>query len=68
MLKIAVLVWIMLGTALAGSLVLVVLTVPSLYDQGLKLIPYAAAAGFILAAPLAALVARKIQGAVAARA
>ena len=68
MLKIATLVWIVLGATLAGSLVLVVVSVPALNDRGMTLIPYAAAAGFVLAAPFAALIARKIQSAVATRA
>ncbi|MDC7787474.1 hypothetical protein PQJ75_09355 [Rhodoplanes sp. TEM] len=65
MLKLAVLVWMMLGTTLAGALVVVIVSVPSLYNQGMSLIPIAAAAGFVLAVPAAFLIARKIDQATA---
>ncbi len=60
MLKIAALVWMMLGTTLAGVAVTVIVVTPSLFDQGMKLIPIAAGAGFLLAMPLSYLVAKKI--------
>lgn len=60
MLKIAALVWIVLGVTLAGSLVTVVVTVPSFFAEGMRLIPYAAAAGFLLAVPGAFMIARRI--------
>lgn len=56
-----------LGTALAGAFVIPILAVPSLVDQGMTLIPYAAGSGFLLAVPLAVMVARKIYAATAAR-
>lgn len=62
MLKIAVLVWMMLGITLAGALVVAVVAVPSLYDQGMRLIPIVAAAGFVVAIPFAFLIAKKIDG------
>lgn len=65
MFKIAVLVWIMLGTALAGSLVLVVVAVPSLAAEAARFIPYAAGAGFLAAVPLALLIGRAIFSRVA---
>jgi hypothetical protein len=68
MLKLAALVWIVLGTTLAGSLVTVIVTVPSLTAQAMKLIPVAAGAGFVLAIPLAVLIARRIYTTTAPRA
>ncbi len=61
MFKISFLVWMMLGTALAGSAVIAVLAVPSLADQAMKNIPFAVLIGFIAAMPLSYLVARKID-------
>lgn len=60
MFKISLLVWIMLGTALAGSAVVAVLAVPSLAAEAMKNIPFAVLAGFVAAVPLSYLVARKI--------
>jgi hypothetical protein len=62
MFKITILVWIMLGTALAGSAMIAVLAVPDLAAQAMKNIPLAALAGFAVALPLSYLVARKIGG------
>jgi len=66
MFKISLLVWIILGTALAGSAVIAVLAVPSFATEAMKNIPFAVLAGFAVAIPLSYLVARKI-GASAAR-
>ncbi|QWG25608.1 hypothetical protein KMZ93_12390 [Bradyrhizobium sediminis] len=66
MFKISLIVWIMLGTALAGSAVIAVLAVPSLAAEAMKNIPFAVLAGFAVAMPLSYLVARRI-GAAAAR-
>jgi hypothetical protein len=60
MLKISLLVWIMLGTALAGSAVISVLAVPFLAADAMKNIPFAVLIGFAAAMPLSYLVARKI--------
>ena len=57
MLKIAILIWIVLGTTLAGSALTVVLATPALADQAMKLIPWAALAGAVLAMPLSWLIA-----------
>ncbi len=61
MFKISLLVWIVLGTALAGSAVVAVLAVPSLAEQAMKNIPFAVLIGFVAAMPLSYLVARKID-------
>lgn len=61
--RLAVLVWMMLATALAGAAVMVVVAVPSLYDNGMRLIPWVAAAGAIVAIPFAVVIAKKIESA-----
>jgi hypothetical protein len=62
MFKVSILVWIMLGTTLAGISMIVVLMVPGLAADAIRNIPYAVAAGFALAIPLSYLVARQIGG------
>lgn len=63
MLKLAALIWIVLGATLAGSFVTVIVTVPSLYADGMRLIPYAAGAGFLLAIPGAVMIAKRLLAA-----
>lgn len=63
MLKVSVIVWIMLGTVLAGISLITVLMVPSLTGEEMMNIPYAVLVGFILAMPLSYMVARQISGA-----
>ena len=65
MFKISLLVWIVLGTALAGSAVVMVLAVPNLAAEAMKNIPFAVMAGFAVAMPLSYLVARGIGGSTA---
>lgn len=60
MLKIAILVWLVLATTLAGAAVLVVLSLPSLAGQDMRLIPIAAGVGAVVAIPFAVLVAKRI--------
>jgi hypothetical protein len=60
MLKLATLVWIMLGTTLAGILVTAVLVTPGFEASAMKAIPIAGIAGYLLALPLSVMVARKI--------
>ena len=62
MFNVSLLIWIIMGTALAGSAVIVVLAVPSLAAQAMENIPYAVLTGFVAAMPLSYLVARKIGG------
>jgi len=57
-----VVVWIMLGTALAGTVMLAVPIVPDLAAQAMKNIPLAVLARFAAAMPLSYLVAPKIGG------
>lgn len=60
MLKIAILVWLVLATTLAGVAVMVVLSVPSLAGQDMRLIPIAAGIGALVAIPFSLLVAKRI--------
>jgi hypothetical protein len=60
MLKIAVLVWIMLGTTLAGIALTLTLTVPALQPNAMKLLPIFSLAGFVIAIPASVVVAKKI--------
>lgn len=60
MLKIAILVWLMLATVFAGAAVLVVLSLPSLAGQDMRLIPIAAGVGALIAIPFSVLVAKRI--------
>jgi hypothetical protein len=59
--KLPVLIWMMLATALAGAGVMVIVAVPNLYDQGMRLIPWAVGAGTLVAIPFAIVIARRIQ-------
>jgi hypothetical protein len=61
MFKLALLIWVVLGTTLAGMAVVVVVSDASLYNQGMKLIPVAAIAGFLVAIPLSFVVAKRIS-------
>jgi hypothetical protein len=60
MFKISLIVWIVLGTALAGSAVIAVLAVPGLAAEAMKNIPFAVLIGFAAAIPLSYLIARRI--------
>jgi hypothetical protein len=61
--RLAVLVWMMLATALAGAAIMVVVAVPSLSDKGMTFIPWAVAAGAVVAIPFAIIIARRIESA-----
>ncbi len=61
MFKLALLIWLVLGTTIAGIAVLVVVSDSSLSTQAMKLIPIAAIAGFIIAIPLSLMVSKRIS-------
>jgi hypothetical protein len=61
MFRLALLIWVVLGTVLAGAGVVVVVSNPDLYNQGMKLIPIAAIAGFVIAIPLSFMIGKKIS-------
>lgn len=67
MLKLAVLIWLVLGITLAGMGIMVVVSVPELFSDGMQLIPIAAAIGAVVAMPFAYLIAKRIYSATAAR-
>lgn len=60
MLKLTVLMHMLLGTVLAGIFMVVVLAVPSLADQGMKLLPIAALVGVVVAIPFSIWIAKAI--------
>lgn len=57
MIKVAALLWIIIGTVFAGFGLTVVLTVPSLEGDPMQLIPMYAGAGFLAAVPISFLTA-----------
>lgn len=59
--KLASLIWIMLATTLAGILVTVVLVLPQLAQDSMRLIPVAALAGAVIAIPLSMMIASRIK-------
>jgi hypothetical protein len=68
MLKIAVIIWMIGGTTLAGMAVMAVLVVPTLAVHDMQYVPLAGIAGFVVAIPIAYLVAIRIAAATAPRA
>jgi hypothetical protein len=61
MFKIAVIVWIMLATVMAGVSLLVVVSVPELSADAARLIPIACGAAALVAIPLSYLIAWRIK-------
>lgn len=61
MFKLALLIWVVLGTTIAGVAVLVVVADASLSVQAMKLIPIAAIVGFVIAIPLSFMVSKRIS-------
>ncbi len=59
--RLAGLIWIMLGTTLAGIALTVIVAVPELADQAATLIPVAAIGSAVLAIPLAIMIAKRIR-------
>ena len=67
MLKLAAVMWIILGAVIAGSFVVVIVAVPSLANEAMRYIPMAAVAGYVVAIPLAFVLAKKLAANSAAR-
>ena len=59
--RLAGLIWIRLGTTLAGIALTVIVTVPELAEQATMLIPAAAIGSAVLAIPLAIMIAKRIR-------
>jgi hypothetical protein len=53
MLRLAAMLWLIVGTALAGVAMIVIVTVPAFIEQGARLIPIFCGGAFVLAMPLA---------------
>jgi hypothetical protein len=62
MFRIAILVWIVLGTTVAGSAITAVLVTPGLTAEAMKFIPIAGIAGYVVAIPFAVAIAKRIIG------
>lgn len=60
MMKVAILVWLVLGVTLAGAALTIVLAVPSLSSDAMKLLPIFSGVGFVVAIPASVYVAKKI--------
>ena len=60
MMKVAILVWLVLGVTVAGAALTIVLAVPALAPNAVKLLPIFAGVGFVLAIPASMFVAKKI--------
>ena len=60
MMTLALVLWAVAGTTLAGIFIIVVLVVPSLAEQDAKLILPAALLGALVAVPISYVIARKI--------
>jgi hypothetical protein len=61
MLRVAAVLWIVIGTSLAGSALIVILTVPQLADQAMMLIPIVCGVAAVLAMPVSWVIAKRIQ-------
>jgi hypothetical protein len=66
MFKIAVIVWIMLATVMAGVSLLVVVTVPEFSADAARLIPIACGLAALVAIPLSYIIAWRIKAQTAA--
>ncbi len=60
MLKIAALIWIILGTVLAGVAITAIVSVPQFLDQAGLLIPVFCGGAIVVAMPIAYIIARQI--------
>lgn len=60
MTRLAVLLWVIGGSTLAGIAIVIVLMIPSLQGEAMRYIPIAAIAGFVVGVPLALVAAKAI--------
>jgi hypothetical protein len=60
MMKVAAIIWIVVGTMLAGSGVLAVLSVPSLASDAIRYLPLVGIGGYVAAIPVALLIAKRL--------
>lgn len=59
--KLVFMVHLIMMTVVAGVLVIAIVSIPSLAEQGMKLIPWAAGVGFVAALPLSIWISRRIM-------
>ena len=62
MLRLAALIWLLVGTVLAGVGLTVVVATPSLAGDALRLIPIVGIGGYIVAIPLAYVLTKRLMG------
>ena len=60
--KLALMLFAIAGTVLAGVCVIVVLNVPAWADQAMRYVPIAALVGFVIGIPVSWILARAIAG------
>jgi hypothetical protein len=58
---VAIILWIIVGTTLAGVGLTIVLAMPQLAVHSMKYIPWASLAGFVLAMPISWVMAKKLK-------
>ena len=61
MIRVAGMMWSLAGTVFAGIAIIIVLAVPSFAEHAMQYIPFAAIAGFVLAIPVAFVMARQLE-------
>jgi len=61
MFRLALVIWLMLGTAIAGIAVLAVVSQGNLLNQGWITIPVAGIVGYLIALPLSFMVSKRIS-------
>jgi hypothetical protein len=61
MFKVAAILWIMVGTVLAGAGVAAVLSMPSLASEAMRYLPIAGIAGYLVAMPIAWVIASRLM-------
>lgn len=61
MFRLTMMMWSIAGTVFAGVAIMIVLAVPALAGHAMSYIPYAALGGFVIAFPVAYIVARMLN-------
>lgn len=61
MMKLALVIWLLVGTVIAGAAVTAVLAIPQLLEQGMMLMPIAGVGGYLIGLPISYVIARYIM-------
>ena len=61
MMKLTLVIWLLVGTVLAGAAVTAVLAIPQLLDQGMILMPIAGVGGYLIGLPISYVIARNLM-------